>query len=645
MAELLGISPAMLFGQLLIGLINGACYAMLSLGLAIIFGLLNIINFTHGAQYMMGAFCAWMLLNYAGIGYWPALIIAAVLIGLAGIVLERLFLKRIYKLDHIYGFLLTYGLSLIIEGGFRDIYGTSGQPYGIPAELVGGFELGFVFLPYYRVWVIALSLIICLGTWFLIERTRMGAYLRAATENSELVQAFGVNVPRMVTLTYGLGVALAGLAGVMVAPIFQVSSMMGSNIIAIVFAVVVVGGMSSIRGAIIAGFVLGTIEGLTKVFYPEASSTVIFVIMGIILLLRPAGLFGTVMPVGAGHAVSVPLAPRAVATATTIVLVALALAAPFVLYPIFLMKALCYALFAAAFGLLIGYAGLMSFGHAAFFGGAAYVTAYTVKMWGFPTEIGILAGGGVGAILGLVVGGLAIRRRGMYFAMITFSLAMIVYFYAVQAPWTEGEDGIQSVPRGRALGLIDLNDTYNLYYFVLAVFLVGYAILHRVIHSPFGQIMKAIRENETRAISLGYRVNQYRLLVFVISAALSGVAGSTKAIVFQLASLTDVGWTISGLVVLMAIVGGIGTKLGPVVGAFLIVAMENYLAEAGSWVIIIQGIIFTLCVLAFRRGIVGEALHLLSRWKPRGAPALQTPSDQPLRAEPAVAQARTPHLG
>ncbi len=629
MTELLGIAPSLLFGQLLLGLINGACYAMLSIGLAIIFGLLNIINFTHGAQYMMGAFCAWMLLNYAGIGYWPALVIVPIVIGLSGLVLERLFLKRIYKLDHIYGFLLTFGLSLIIEGIFRQRFGSSGQPYSIPAELADGFELGFVYLPYYRIWIIVLSLFVCVGTWFAIERTRMGAYLRAGTENAELVQAFGVNVPRMVTLTYGLGVALAGLAGVMVAPIFQVSSVMGSNIIAIVFAVVVVGGMSSIRGAIIGGFLLGTIEGLTKVFYAPAASIAIFVVMGIILLLRPAGLFGTEMPAGAGHAVNVPAPPRALARATTLLLLALALVAPFVLYPIFLMKALCYGLFAIAFGLLIGYAGLMSFGHAAFFGAAAYTTAYTVKAWGFPTELGILAGGAVGALLGLIVGALAIRRRGMYFAMITFSLAMIVYFYAVQAPWTQGEDGIQNIPRGHFLGLVDLNSSLNLYYFVLAIFLIGYAILYRIIHSPFGQIMKAIRENETRAISLGYRVNQYRLLVFVISAALSGVAGSTKTIVFQLATLSDVGWYISGLVVLMAIVGGIGTKLGPAVGAFIIVAMDNYLAEAGSWVIVIQGVIFTLCVLAFRRGIVGEALHFLHWARPRAAAPLYATMDAP----------------
>ncbi len=292
MFELLGIPPQALFGQLLLGLINGAFYAMLSLGLAVIFGLLNIINFAHGAQYMIGAFCAWFLLNLLGIGYWPALIIAPLAVGAFGIILERVFLRWMYKLDHLYGLLLTFGLALIIEGLFRQQYGSSGQPYAIPAQLTGGQNLGFMFLPNYRAWVIVASIAICFGTWYLIERTKLGSYLRAATENPALVQAFGINVPRMVTLTYGFGVGLAALAGVMAAPIYQVSPLMGSNIIIVVFAVVVIGGMGSIMGAIISGFGLGVVEGLTKVFYPEASSTVIFVIMAIVLLIKPAGLFG-----------------------------------------------------------------------------------------------------------------------------------------------------------------------------------------------------------------------------------------------------------------------------------------------------------------------------------------------------------------
>ena len=285
-----------LFGQLLIGLINGAFYAMLSLGLAVIFGLLNIINFTHGAQYMMGAFCAWFLLNHGiggvTLGYWPSLIIAPIVVGIVGIVIERTMLSRLYKLDHLYGLLLTFGLELVIQGLFRNEFGSSGMPYQIPAVLTGGVNLGFMYLPIYRAWVIVASLAICLATWYVIERTKLGSYLRAATENPALVQAFGINVPRMVTLTFGFGVALAALAGVMAAPIYQVNPLMGADLIIVVFAVVVIGGMGSILGAILTGFGLGIVEGLTKYFYPEASTTVIFVIMVIVLLIKPAGLFG-----------------------------------------------------------------------------------------------------------------------------------------------------------------------------------------------------------------------------------------------------------------------------------------------------------------------------------------------------------------
>ena len=292
MFTILGISSQALFGQLLIGLINGSFYAMLSLGLALIFGLLNIINFTHGAQYMMGAFVAWLLLSYAGLGYWAALLITPIVVGITGMVIERLFLRQLYKLDHLYGLLLTFGLALMLEGVFRQMFGVSGLPYQIPAELTGGYNLGFMFLPKYRAWVILISLIVCVATWLLIEKTKLGAYLRAATENPTLVRAFGINVPLMITLTYGFGVALAAFAGVLAAPIYQVSPIMGSNLIIVVFAVVVIGGMGSILGSVITGFALGLIEGLTKVFYPEASSTAIFIIMAIVLLIKPAGLFG-----------------------------------------------------------------------------------------------------------------------------------------------------------------------------------------------------------------------------------------------------------------------------------------------------------------------------------------------------------------
>ena len=287
MSEIFGIPVAVILGQLTLGLVNGSFYALLSLGLAIIFGMLRVINFAHGALYMLGAFTAYLLLAYAGIGYWPALIV-----GLFGALVERLCLRQLYKIDPLYGLLFTFGMALTIEGTFRYLYGSSGQPYAVPAELAGARNIGFMFLPVYRGWVVIASLIVCIGTWLLIEKTKLGAYLRAATENSTLVQVFGVNVPVLLTLTYGFGVALAAFAGVLAAPIYQVSPLMGSNMIIIVFAVVVVGGMGSIMGAIVTGYMLGIAEGLTKVFYPEASNIVIFVIMAIVLLIRPAGLFG-----------------------------------------------------------------------------------------------------------------------------------------------------------------------------------------------------------------------------------------------------------------------------------------------------------------------------------------------------------------
>jgi branched-chain amino acid transport system permease protein len=316
--------------------------------------------------------------------------------------------------------------------------------------------------------------------------------------------------------------------------------------------------------------------------------------------------------------------------ALTIALLALALVAPFFLYPVFVMRALCMALFACAFNLLVGYVGLLSFGHAAFFGSAAYITAHTAKVWGLPPELAILAGVAAAVGLGVVFGYLTIRRQGIYFAMITLAFAQMVYFFCVQAKFTGGEDGIQAVPRGHLFGFIDLNNTYAMYYFVLAVFLFGFWLIYRTIHSPFGQVMKAIRENEPRAISLGYRAEYYKLLAFVLSAALAGLAGSIKSLVFQFASLTDVYWTTSGEVVLMTLLGGIGTILGPVVGACIVVTMETYLAQTGSWVTIIEGVIFVLCVLTFREGIVGVvAPYIIGRPTPAAGAELEAPPPDP----------------
>jgi branched-chain amino acid transport system permease protein len=362
MFEVFGVSSQALFGQLLIGLINGSFYALLSLGLAVIFGMLNIINFVHGAQYMLGAFAAIFLLQYAELGYSWALVIAPLVVGATGIVVERLFLRWLYQLDHLYGLLLTFGLALIIEGVFRNFFGSSGLPYSVPPSLTGGQNLDFMFLPNYRAWVIAASLTVCLATWFVIERTKLGAYLRAATENPTLVRAFGINVPRMITLTYGFGVALAALAGVMAAPIYNVSPQMGANLIIVVFAVVVIGGMGSILGAIVTGFGLGLIEGLTKVFFPEASNTVIFVVMTVVPI-RPAGLFDGARKMVAAEQVTLTRPGRAGASACISrdgVDVAV--------LPVFVYRCsargLVHTLFACAFNLLPVVMGLLSFGAA-----------------------------------------------------------------------------------------------------------------------------------------------------------------------------------------------------------------------------------------------------------------------------------------
>ena len=292
MVTLFGVPTQALFGQLLLGLINGSFYALLSLGLAVIFGMLNVVNMAHGALYMIGAYVAYIALEFVGIPYWGALVLSPIVVGLIGIGLERSMLRHLYKVDHLYSLLLCFGLALIFEGAFRHQYGVSGQPYPIPEVLQGGFNLGFMYLPMYRAWVIVASLIVCFGTWYAIERTKLGSYLRAATENPKLVQAFGINVPLMICLTYGFGVALAGFAGVLAAPVYQVNPLMGQNLIIIVFAVVVIGGMGSILGAIVTGLTLGMLEGLTKVFYPQASDIVVFIIMAIVLLVKPAGLFG-----------------------------------------------------------------------------------------------------------------------------------------------------------------------------------------------------------------------------------------------------------------------------------------------------------------------------------------------------------------
>ena len=607
----------MLVAELLLGLINGGFYALLSLGVAVIFSLMNIPNFVHGALYMLGAFCAWLLLTYCGIGYWPALVIAPVTVGIVGIAIERLLIRPARGLDIAYSFLLTFGIALIIEGTFLRAFGSFGQPYAIPDLLQRDVTIAGAILPAYHLWVIAASVLVCFGTWYGIERTRFGAHLRAAAENIALVRAFGINGPRLVTLAYGFGTALAALAGVMAAPIYQVSPVMGSSIIILVFAIVVIGGMGSLHGAIVSGFILGVLEALTKLFYPQAADAVVFIFMAIVLLIRPAGLFGradTTLHDSAVVPHSVPrhlVLDRRAHIALAVGVAMLGIVAPFLIYPVFLMKALCFALFACSFNLLVGQVGLLSFGQAAFFGGGAYIAAEAAKEWALPPELAILTATAAAAALGLVFGIIAIRRTGIYFTMVTLALAQIVYFFAVEAPFTHGEDGIQAVPRGTLFGLIDLNRPLAMYYFVLVLFAAGFFLLYRVTYSPFGHVLRAVRDNEARAVSMGYRVAFFKLWTFVIAAALAGLAGATKAIVFQLATLEDVDWSTSGDVILSTLLGGIGTMCGPVLGSFTMVGLETYLAPFGPWVSIIKGVLFIGIVLMLRQGMMGALMRLL----------------------------------
>lgn len=623
MLESLGLSSPALFGQLLLGLINGSFYAMLSLGLAIIFGLLNVVNFMHGAQYMMGAFTAWMLLQWLGISYGFALVLAPLIVGLSGVALERLFVRRLYHLDHVYGLLLTFGVTLIVEGLYRKGFGSAGVPYANP--MPGGFRSAMGYLPYYRLWALFASFLVCLATWYLIEKTRLGAYLRAAVERPDLVRGFGINVPRMVTLVYGFGVALAGLAGVFAAPIYNVSPTMGSNLIIVIFAVVVIGGMGSIKGAIVTGYLLGVAEGLMRYYYPPLSDTVVFIIMAAVLLIKPAGLFGKgviAQHVGAAldsHANTGSSLRGPLSWALLILSVAALVAAPFVMYPVFLIKVLCFAVAGSAVNLLLGYMGMLSFGHAMFFGLSAYLAGYLAKVWGLAPEWAILGATLASVGLGAVVGIIAIRLQGIYFAMSTLALAQMVYFFCLQVPFTNGEDGIQSIPRSVAFGFWDLKSDISAYFFVLLVCGAAILLIARLVHSPFGRIVAAVRDSEPRAISLGYNANRYKLTVFIISAGVCGLAGATKAIAVQIASLTDVGWQMSGEFLLMTLVGGLGTLTGPILGALALISMETYMSELQDWVTVAQGTVFVVVVMAFREGIVGSLSGLWRRRTKTGA--------------------------
>ncbi|WP_410053100.1 ABC transporter permease [Bradyrhizobium sp. SZCCHNR3094] len=610
----------LILGYLTIGLVNGSFYALLSLGLALIFGLLNVLNMTHGVLYMMGAFAAWAGSRYLGLDYFGGLAFAPVCVAAFGMMLERWLLRRTYGLDPLYGFMLTFGAAMVVQGAFQAQFGSTGLPYVAPDWLAGGVDFGFLYFPVYRLWVVAVALVTCVIVWIAIARTRLGSILRASSENAAAAEALGVGVPRVFAATFALGSGLAGLAGALAAPIYQVSPLMGSDILLVVFAIIVIGGMGSIAGTIVSSYALALIESLTQALVPQAASFVVFAFMCIVLLLRPQGLFG--IPVVRSHEFMAarlswiePAGKDAAAKRTNGMVPALAAAAalvalPVLLYPVYLMKVFCFTIFAASFNFLLGFAGIMSFGQAALFGTAAYLTAHAAKEWALPPETAIGIGIAAALGLGLVMGIFAIRRRGIYQAMITLAIAQMIYFVYLQASFTHGEDGIQSVPRGMLLGLIDLREDANVYWLSAAAMLGVLFGLRRLMNSPFGMMLIAIRDNERRALSLGHHVDAYKVAAFGIAAFCAGVAGSLSAIVFQLATLSDAHWHLSGEAVLMALIGGIGTFGGPLIGAAVLVTMQHFLSPFGSWILAVQGAVFILCVLLFRDGLLPQALAL-----------------------------------
>ncbi len=610
----------LILGYLTIGLVNGSFYVLMSLGLALVFGLLNTLNMAHGVFYMMGAFASWAATHYLGANYLAGLVVAATSVGLAGLLLERGLLRRTYALDPLYGFMLTFGVAMAVQGLFQLKFGSTGLPFAPPEWLAGGIDLGFIFFPAYRLWVVAVGLVVSFTLWWAIERTRTGSMLRAASENGAVAEALGVAVPRAFSVTFAASASLAGLAGALAAPIYQVSPLMGANIVLVVFAIIVIGGMGSIVGTIIAGYSLALIESLTQVLYPQAADIVIFAFMCVVLLVRPQGMFGiSMVRRHEFHAMQLPWTPQGTpgdaVNAWRRLFVAIGVLAgltalPHFFYPVLLVKIFCFAIFAASFNFLLGFAGIVSFGQAALFGTAAYVTAHLAKAWSLPSELAILCGVAASVLLGLFMGLLAIRRQGIYQAMITLAIAQMAYFTYLQANFTHGEDGIHSVPRGMLFGLIDLKDDMSIYWFAAVLLLTVLLGLRNLLRSQFGMTLIAIRDNEQRARSLGYRVDRFKLAAFGISAACAGLAGALNTIVFQLATLSGAHWHFSGEAVLMSLVGGIGTLLGPLIGAAVVAAMQQFLAPFGGWVLVIQGFVFAACVLVFREGLVVRGLAL-----------------------------------
>jgi branched-chain amino acid transport system permease protein len=605
--------------QLFNGLVNGAFIALMSLGLSIIFGMMRVVNFMHGAMYMLGAFAAFLAGAYGGVSLFLALGLAALLVGGLGVVLERLLLSRLYRLDPAYNLLLTFGLTLIIEDLVRSFFGVTGAPFLVPSVLKGAVQLGFVVYPKYRLFVVAVSVVLCFATWLLLEKTRLGALIRAATERPDILKCFGGNVPLLISGTFFAASALAGVAGALAAPIRNISPFMGQEMISLTFAVVVAGGMGSIAGSVLMGFIVGVLSSLTAIWFPPGANAVTYVVMLVVLVVRPGGIFRGVdvshFPL---HYTPMTERARAIFRSPGIAVAALAvgLLLPWFIYPVVAADILLWGLCAVGFDLLFAYAGLLSFGQAAYWGSAAYITGVLVSHFGFVSWEAFLLGVVGSTAMGTLFGFIIARKKGIYFSMITFAFAQVIYFMVNQLSWlTGGEDGLHDVFRGTLFGF-SLTDDRVFYYLCLILVAATIAFVFLLLRSPFGLALTGARENERRMTSVGYDVYMIRVQAYALSAFIISIGGALYVLNHQFVSLEAVHWRASGEPVMMTLLGGAGTIYGPMLGAGLVLMIRNTLSTITDSGSLILGCLFVAVVMVFRRGILGELVHVLLLRRP-----------------------------
>ncbi len=603
------------------GLVTGGFLALMSLGMSIIFGMMRVVNFMHGSLFMLGAVIVFVLGSYFGLSLWIGFFIASILVGVLGVVLERTLIRRLYGLDLAYILILTFGLSLIIEDVVRMFFGVASAPYLVPNVLKGAVDLGFAYYPKYRLFAVAVSVLLCVGTWFALERTRLGALIRAASERPNLLKCFGGNVPLLVSGTFFFACALAGLAGALAAPIRNVSPFMGEEMINFVFAVVVAGGMGSIAGSVVMGFGSGLVSAIAAIFYAPAATAVIYILMLVVLVVRPGGIFRGI-DISHFSLHYTPMTERArrlfMGRPAALTALAVGVVLPWFIYPVLATDIILWGLFAIGFDLLFAVGGLLSFGQAAYWGMAAYATGILMVWFDVAMPLAVIIGVILSTTVGVLFGFIVARKKGIYFSMITFAFAAVVYFVVNQfSTYTGGEDGLHGVTRASLLGL-DLKDDRVFYYVCLAVAAVTVTLLLRLLRSPYGLSLLGARENERRMMSIGYNVYGLRVKAYSLSCLICSIGGALYALNHQFVTLEMVAWRASGEPIMMTLVGGAGTIFGPFLGSGIVLLMRNTLSSITDSGSLFLGLLFVAIVMLFRRGILGEIVH---HWIDRNPPA------------------------